>query len=146
MTDTKWADTPMTHWLVAGAALIWNLFGFSIYYMTVSITEQQMLARFSPEQIVYMENIPIWVTSAFAIAVTAGVIASVLLLLRKALALPVFIVSLVAILIQHTYSFIMTDVVAVLGVLQAYIAGTVFGITVLLVLYSLWARKRGLLT
>ena len=146
MTDTKWADTPMTHWLVAGAALIWNLFGFSIYYMTVSITEQQMLARFSPEQIVYMENIPIWVTSAFAIAVTAGVIASVLLLLRKALALPVFIVSLVAILIQHTYSFIVTDVVAVLGVLQAYIAGTVFGITVLLVLYSLWARKRGLLT
>ena len=146
MTDSKWADTPMTHWLVAGAALIWNLFGFSIYYMTVTITEEQMLARFNQEQVVYMEAIPIWVTSAFAIAVTAAVIASVLLLLRKALALPVFVVSLVAVLIQHTYSFILTDVVAVLGVVQAYIAGTVLGITVLLILYSLWARKKGLLT
>ena len=145
MTDSKWADTPMTHWLVAGAALIWNLFGFSIYYMTVSITDEQMVARFNPEQVVYMEAIPIWVTSAFAIAVTTAGIASVLLLLRKALALPVFVVSLVAILIQHTYSFVLTDVVAVLGVLQAYIAGTVLGITVLLILYSLWAKKKGLL-
>ncbi len=146
MTDSKWANTPMTHWLVAGAALIWNLFGFSIYYMTVSITDEQMLSRFSREQIVYMEAIPIWVTSAFAIAVTAAVIASALLLLRKALALPVFLVSLVAILIQHTYSFVLTDVVAVLGILQAYIAATVFGITVLLILYSWWGRKKGLLT
>ncbi len=146
MADTKWADTPMTHWLVAGAALIWNLFGFSIYYMTVSITEEQMLARFSPEQIVYMEGVPVWVTSAFAIAVTAAVIASVLLLLRKSLALPVFFISLVAILIQHTYSFIISDVIAIFGMTQAYIAGTVFGITVLLVLYSWWGRKRGLLT
>lgn len=146
MTDTKWADTPMVHWLVAGAALIWNLFGFSIYYMTVSLTEQEMLARFTPEQIVYIENTPIWVTSAFAIAVTAGVLGSVLLLMRKSLALPVFSVSLVAILIQHTYSFVLTDVVAVLGEIQAYIAATVFGITVLLVLYSWWATKKGLLT
>ncbi len=146
MADSKWADTPMSHWLVAGAALIWNLFGFSIYYMTVSITEQQMLARYSPEQVVYMEGIPIWATSAFALAVTTAVIASVLLLLRKALALPVFIVSLIAILIQHTYSFVISDVIAIFGMMQAYIAGTVFGITVLLILYSLWARKKGLLT
>ena len=146
MAHSKWADTPMTHWLVAGAALIWNLFGFSIYYMTVSITPEQLAARFEPTQVVYMEAIPIWVTSAFAIAVTTAVIGSVLLLLRKALALPVFIASLVAVLIQHTYSFIVTDVIAVLGMLQAYIAGTVFGITVLLILYSMWARKKGLLT
>ncbi len=146
MIDSKWADTPMTHWLVAGAALIRNLFGFSIYYMTVSITPEQLAARFEPAQVVYMEAIPIWVTSAFAIAVTAGVIGSVLLLLRKALALPVFIASLVAVLIQHSYSFILTDVIAILGILQAYIAGTVFGITVLLILYSWWGTKEGLLT
>ena len=146
MTDTKWADTPMTHWLVAGAAVIWNLFGFSIYYMTVTITDEQMVARFNPEQVVYMESIPVWFTSAFAIAVTAAVIGSILLLLRKALALPVFIVSLLAVLAQHTYSFILTDVIAVMGMLQAYIGGTVLAITVLLVLYSVWARKKGLLT
>ena len=146
MIDSKWADTPMTHWLVAGAAVIWNLFGFSIYYMTVTITPEQMVAQYSPEQVVYMEAIPVWVTSAFAIAVTAAVIASILLLLQKALALPVFIVSLAAILIQHTYSFVLSDVIAVFGMLQVYIAGTVFGITVLLILYSMWGRKRGLLT
>ena len=146
MTNTKWADTPMTHWLVAGAALIWNLFGFSIYYMTVTITPEQMVARYSPEQVVYMEAVPIWATSAFGLAVTAAVVASVLLLLRKALALPIFVVSLGAILTQHTYSFVITDVIAIFGMLQAYIGGTILGITVLLVLYSWWGRKRGLLT
>ena len=146
MVDSKWADTPMTHWLVAGAALIWNLFGFSIYYMTVTITPEQMVARYSPEQVVYMEGIPVWVTSAFAVAVTMAVIGSVFLLLRNALALPAFIVSLIAILIQHTYSFVISDVIAIFGMLQAYIAGTVFGITVLLILYSWWCRKKGLLT
>ena len=146
MIDSKWADTPMTHWLVAGAAVIWNLFGFSIYYMTVSITPEQLAARFDPEQVVYMEAIPIWVTSAFAIAVTTAVIGSVLLVLRKSMALTLFLISLAAVIVQHTYSFILTDVIAVLGMLQAYIAGTVFGITVLLVLYSWWAKKKGLLT
>ncbi len=146
MADSKWADTPMTHWLVAGAALIWNFFGFSIYYMTVSITPQQLVARYTPEQVVYMEGIPVWATSAFAIAVTTAVIASIFLLLRNALALPLFIASLVAILIQHTYSFIVSDAIAVFGMLQAYIAGTVFTITVLLLLYSMWGKKKGLLT
>ena len=146
MADSKWADTPMTHWLVAGAALIWNLFGFSIYYMTVSITPEQMAARYSVEQVVYMEGIPVWATSAFAIAVTMAVIGSVFLLLRNALALPAFIVSLVAILMQHTYSFVISDVIAIFGMSQAYIAGTVFGITVLLVLYSRWGSNKGLLT
>ncbi len=146
MSDSKWADTPLTHWLIGGAALIWNLFGFSIYYMTVTITPEQMLARYEPDQIVYMESIPVWVTSAFAIAVTTAVIGSVFLLLRNALALPLFVISLVAILVQHTYSFVLSDVVAIFGMTQVYIASTVFVITILLVFYSWRARAKGLLT
>ena len=146
MTDNNYTAPGITFWIISGAALIWNLFGLMIYYMTVTITPEELAARFQPDQVVYMEAVPVWVTSAFAIAVTTAVIGSVLLLLRKSLALPVFLVSLVAVLTQHTYSFILTDVIAVLGMLQAYIAGTVLTITVLLVLYSLWARKRGLLT
>lgn len=146
MVDSKWAETPMLHWLVAGAALIWNLFGLSIFYMTVSISPEQMLARYSTEQVVYMEAVPLWATSAFGLAVISAVIASVLLILQKAQALPVFIVSLVAILVQHTYSFVISDAIGIFGVTQAYIAGTVFAITVLLILYSMWRKKTGLLT
>jgi len=146
MTDNNYTAPGITFWIISGAALIWNLFGLMIYYMTVTITPEELAARFQPDQVVYIEAVPVWVTSAFAIAVTTAVIGSVLLLLRKSLAVPVFLVSLVAVLTQHTYSFILTDVIAVLGMLQAYIAGTVLTITVLLVLYSLWARKRGLLT
>ena len=92
MNDEQNGDTPMKHWVISGSALAWNLIGFMIYLMTVRTTPEEMAAQYSTAQIAYMDAIPVWATSAYATAVTAGVLACVLLLLRKSLAVPVFIV------------------------------------------------------
>jgi len=91
MNDELNGSAPMTHWLVGGAALIWNLFGFMVYLMTVRATPEQMAQQYSAAEIAFMDAVPVWATSANAIAVTTGVLACVLLLLRNSLALAPFV-------------------------------------------------------
>ncbi len=145
MSDELNGGTPMTHWLVSGAALIWNLFGFMIYLTQVRATPEQMAQQFDAAQVAFLDAIPMWATSANAIAVTAGVLASVLLLFRKSLALPLFVVSLIALLVQDLYSFALVDAVGVLGMQAVYIQGTVLVIAIALILYTRRAKKRRLL-
>lgn len=145
MSDELNGGTPMTHWLVGGAGLIWNLFGFMIYLSQVRATPEQMAQQYTAAQVAFMDAMPIWATSANAIAVTTGVLACVLLLMRKSLALAFFVASFVALLVQDLYSFVLVDVVAVFGMVPAYIQGTVLVVAIALILYTRSAKKRRLL-
>jgi hypothetical protein len=136
----------MTHWLIAGAGLIWNFFGLMIYVMTVRATPEQLAAQYDAAQIAFMESVPVWATSANAIAVTAGVLACILLLMKRSLALPLFIVSLVALLVQDLHSFVLEDVISVFGMVPAYIQGTVLAVQIGLIFYTRSAKNKGLLS
>ena len=138
-------STPLSLWLVGGAALIWNLFGMMIYVMTVSATPDQLAQQYNDAQIAFMQSVPVWATSANAIAVTAGVIGSVLLLLRRSAALPAFILSLLALVVQNLHSFVLADVIGVFGMVPLYIAATVFVVAIVLLLYSYRGKQSGLL-
>ncbi len=146
MSDDTSTETPMLHWLIAGAGLIWNLFGFAVYLMTVRATPEQMALQYNEAEIAFMDSVPVWATSANAIAVTTGVLACIFLLLRKSLALPLFIASLVALLVQNLHAFVLADVVSVFGMLPAYIQGTVLIIAIGLIFYTRGAKDRGLLS
>lgn len=145
MNEQNNTATPLSLWLIGGAALIWNLFGMMIYVMTVSATPDQLASQYSEAEIAFMQSVPAWATSANAIAVTAGVIGSILLLMRKSQALPVFIVSLLALVVQNLHSFVVTDVVSVFGMVPLYIAATVFVVAIALTLYAYFGQRSGLL-
>lgn len=68
--------------------------------MNLSFNQVAILETLTQEQRELFEGIPAWATAAFAIAVFAGAIACIGLLLRKKWAKPLFIVSLVAAVIQ----------------------------------------------
>lgn len=114
MSDELNDAPPLWFYLVAGVFLIWNIAGLMLYYQQMTMTPE-MLAALGPVKSAFIEATPVWANSAYAIAVTVGVVAAVLLLLRKAWALPAFMVSLVAVLIQDFDSFVIRDVVAVWG-------------------------------
>lgn len=137
--------TPMTHWLIAGAALIWNLFGLMVYISTVSATPEDLAAVYSEAEIRFIESIPMWATAANAIAVTAGVLACILLLFRRSLAMPMFIASFVALIVQDLHSFVLNDVTAVFGMVPAYIQLTVMIIAIAMILYTRRLGKKGML-
>lgn len=138
---------PTAFWIVGAAALLWNLFGVMMYVMTVTATpESYASAGYTPEQIDFIMLIPAWVTSAFAIAVNAGALASLFLLLRKAWAVPVFVLSLAALLVLDIYNFVIRDTFGMFGTNEVLTQSAILVIAILLVIYSRYARKKRWLT
>jgi hypothetical protein len=143
MSDVINGKLPVSFWIVAAVALVWNLIGLFMYYSGVSATPEQLEAVYSPEQFAAIEATPVWVTSAFATATTFGVIASVLLLLRMALALTVFVVSFAALVVQDLYLFVLSDSLAVFGSSLLVIQGSVFVGGVIWIVYANLAWNKG---
>ena len=143
MSDLLNGRPSLSFWIIGGAALIWNLFGLIVYFMQVSASPEELAAAYTAEQVDFMISTPKWATSAFAIAVNAGVLGSLFLLLRKAWAVPLFVISLVAVLIQNLNSFVLNDVIALFGTTPAIIQSTIMIIGVLLIWYSRGAKNKG---
>ena len=143
MSDPINGKPPTSFWIIGGVALVWNLIGLMLYYMQVSATDEVLRAAYGEAEYEYLSAIPTWVTSAYAIAVTTGVLGCILLLLRKAWAAPVFIVSLVAIAVQDTYSFFLSNAVEVFGGAVIVIPTLVLLIAIGLVFYSRSAKEKG---
>ena len=144
MTDTP-ARTPWHLWVVGIAALLWNCLGGFDYLMTQTQNESYM-SNFTPEQLEYFYGFPAWVVSAWAIAVWGGLLGSILLLLRKKLAVPVFLTVFVAVLVTTFHNFVLTNGLEIMGTFAAVFTVVVIAIAVGLWQYSKRMRARGLLT
>lgn len=143
MSDETNGNPPAAFWVIAAVFFLWNLLGMMFYYMQVTMTPEVMAENFNEAQQAWMNSEPVWATSAYAIAVTAGVIACALLLMRKALALPFFILSLVAILVQDFNAFILSDWKAVWGNSALYLPTVVLLIAIVEIWYSRSAKAKG---
>lgn len=91
-------------WIIAVVLLLWNGMGVMAYLVDVS-QSPEALAALDPAMRAMYESRPAWALGAFAIAVFGGLLASVLLLMRRKLATKIFILSLLAIFAQQLYSF-----------------------------------------
>ena len=141
MTDEINGGPSTNFWIIGGAALIWNLVGLVFYYMEVTATPES-LASLTEGQQAFLAGKPAWATSAFAIAVTTGVLGSLLLLLRKHLAVLVFAVSLVAIIVQNVHAFLLADGLEVWGTSGLVMPALIIVIAVALLLYSRAAKAK----
>lgn len=145
MVDTLDPKPGFAFWAVSAVALLWNLLGFMLYLIQVTATPEALAAAYTPEQVELLTAIPAWATSMTAIATTAGVLGAILLLLRRALSVPVFIVSLVALLAQDVYTFAMTPTLDVFGPTPAIIQAVVLLVAMLLIWYARRSNARGIL-
>lgn len=99
---------PIWYWIAAFVALIWNGMGILNYLDQAYMTAEKLAELPAEQQVMYSDN-PAWVTGAFAIAVFAGTIGSILLLLRKKLAYMIFVVSLLGIIAQWTHGLFIAE-------------------------------------
>lgn len=130
---------------ISGVALVWNIFGVLAYVGQVTLSAEQ-LAAMPEEQRALYENVPTWATAAYAIAVNAGALGCLLLLLRKALALPVLMVSLAAVIVQFFHAYFMTSMLDTLGRAPIVVSMTVIFIGVYLVWFANDSKSKGWLT
>ena len=115
MSDALDAKPPTSFYVIGGVFLVWNLIGFMFYLQHAMITPETAPEGFDAAMLAFLDATPTWATSAYAIAVNLGVLASVLLLLRKSVAFPLFVVSLLGALVLDFDSFVLRDVVAIWG-------------------------------
>lgn len=143
MTATATRTSPSrSFWIVGVLALLWNLIGIMTYLMTVTMSQETLDAMPAAERALYM-NVPPIVTSAYAIAVFGGTFGSIGLLMRKAWSIPVFIVSLAAIVVQMGHALFMSALLDVQGAGAAVLPLLIVAIAAFLVWYSTAARQRG---
>ncbi len=121
MSDDANGKPPVLFWIISGVFLVWNAIGLMFYYGQVTMTSEFMVANFTEAQVALMESTPVWATAAYATAVNAGVIASLLLLLRKSWAKPLFLVSLAGVLLQDFDAFVLSDVIGAWGTSALYL-------------------------
>jgi hypothetical protein len=77
--------------------IAWNVFGLVQFASSLAATEASLMAAgMTTEQAAVMTGYPAWMTAAFGAGVLCGLAGSVLLLLRRAAAMPVLLISLVA--------------------------------------------------
>ncbi len=135
--------TPWHLWVVGIVALLWNAMGAMDYVMTQTRNEQYM-GQFTPELLEYFYGFPAWVVAAWAIAVWGGVLGAILLLLRNRLAVPVFLVSLLAMVLTTIYQYVLSNGLEVVGdPFSLAFTAVIFLIAVALFFYARAMQKRG---
>lgn len=128
---------PLWFWIVSVLGLLWNLIGVFMFYTQLTLTPEAV-AALPPEQQRINAAMPSWVYAFFGIAVIAGALGSLGLLLRKRWAVPLLLVSLLGVAAQMASAYVTTPVWALTGA-----AGAVFPVILFVVCLLLWrfARK-----
>ncbi len=143
MSDVLNGRPTTNFWIIGGAGLVWNLIGLLFYVSEVTATPDAMAEGFSQAQIDFLMGKPVWATAAFAIAVNAGAAGSLFLLLRKAWAVPMFVLSLAGVLVQNVHAFGLANGLEVWGTNGLILPAIVLVISVALLLYAHATKKRG---
>lgn len=132
-------------WIISIVALIWNLMGVFAYLTQAYMSDETLSALPDAERALY-DNLPAWVTAAYAIAVFGGVLAAILLLLKKKLSTQLFTISLLGVVIQMFYNFFISKTIEVYGAGSIIMPIMIIVIAIYLLWYSKSATKKGWLT
>ncbi len=134
------------YWIIAVIALLWNLMGL-LRFITATFMADTLTDDYPSEILEIFNGMPTWYTVLFGVAVITGVLAALFLLLKKRFAVVLFLLSLIAVLIQMPYWMFATDIIEVAGMAEAITMPIIVIIVALfLYMYSKSAAKKGWLS
>ncbi|MBO9581108.1 MAG: sugar transporter [Sphingobium sp.] len=130
---------------VAALFLLWNVVGVSAFVMqwSMDLTE---LAKTDPYQARTFAEMPNWAWATYAVAVMAGTLGALCLLLRRRLAVLLSAIEVIAVLIQFGYTFFGTDLMAHKGLSEtAPLPAAIILIAILQFFYARWLAGKDIL-
>ena len=125
-----------TFWIISVLALVWNSMGVMAYVGQAYMNEEAYAALEAGEQ-AYHDGVPAWVTAAFAIAVFAGALGCIALLMKKKWANSLFLLSFIAVIVQFIYNFFLQEFVTIEGTDLIWSA-----VVILIALFLVWYAKK----
>jgi hypothetical protein len=120
MPEATERNPPVSFWVISIALLLWGLGGASIYvaYFVETPEEFAQTAETAANREAYadyIENIPYWSIAVGIIAALTRLVGAVGLLLRRAWALPLYVLSLVFFLAALYRAFVLASVADVMS-------------------------------
>ncbi len=135
-------QVPISHKIISILAILWNIFGV-LSFLGHAFLSEQTNAALNDAQREYMEQFPTWGMIIFGTAVTTGIIASIGLLLRKSWTPLLFLISLIAILINQFYPILFTNYMELFGPTSWVLPVVITGIGLALLIYSKRCEQKG---
>jgi len=137
--------TPWHLWVVGILAVLWNAIGAFDYVATQTQIESYM-AQFTPQQLEFFYGFPTWLVFFWATAIWSSVAGSFALLLRSRFAYPLFLISLLSMIVTSIHNFGFSNGAEVMGQVGVIFSAIIALICVFLVIYSRAMVTRRVLT
>ena len=101
MNDETVGGVHWSFWAIGAFALLWNVLGSMNYLAQMNA---DMVATLPETHRAIIEGRPAWATGGFAIGVFGGALGGLLLLLRKSIAIYLFIASLLGVIVTMIHT------------------------------------------
>ncbi len=120
--------------------LLWTLAGCAAF-IAQSMQDVTELAKTDPYQAKIWFEMPIWAWVSYGIAVVAGTLGALALVLRRRSAVILSLICVIAVLVQFSYTFLLTNLLQVKG----FFAAAAFPIVIILLSIAqlIYARSLG---
>ena len=135
-------NTPAWFKVVAVVALLWNLLGCVAFFSDLRISPEDLAKLPEAQQALYAAR-PGWAVAATGTAVLGGVLGCIGLLLRRKWAFPVFVLSLLGIVVQDFGLFVLAKGATLAGPVALVLQAVVLAVGIGLVLLSRKGMARG---
>lgn len=129
-------------WVIAIVALLWNLMGI-FQFIGPMFFPEVIYEGYSQDAIDMFNNLPSWYWVVFGIATISGLLAAITQLLRKKIAVLLFLVSLITVIIVEVYYIFGTNVTDVLGQAAVFMPILVVIFSIIFYFYSKGAARKG---
>ena len=101
-------DSAKTIRIYSIVLILWQLIGVAAFISQYAMSHG-MMAGMPADQLALFQSMPAWAWVSYAIAVSSGTAGAIYLAIGKRLATPLLLISLIAVLIQFSYSLIISN-------------------------------------
>ncbi len=136
------AKPPVWFRIVSVLLLLWGAMGVFAFYTDVTMSEASLAALDDYDRALYLGR-PAWFATVYGLATWGAFLGAVALLLRRRLAVVLFLFSAVAVVVQFGWVFGVTDLIAQKGAWTAIFPLVILAIAIFQLWFANLAHKRG---
>lgn len=129
-------------WIVSILILLWGAMGVFAFYTDVTMSEDMLAAMDDYDRAMYLGR-PTWFATVYGLATWGGFLGAVALLLRRRLAIVLFLLSAVAVVVQFGWVFGVTDLIVQKGAWTVIFPIFILAIAIFQIWFANLANKRG---
>ncbi len=144
MSDTATSKPGVLFWVITAIFVLWALMGIWVFYDFITATPES-LAKYVADGTYtqayadyYANGYPMWHIVVFGIAIFSGALGALCLVLRRALAVPLYSLSLLMVVISTFATFAIDKAHTLMSAGQIAMSGVVLALGI----FALWFSRK----